>query len=242
MTELRKLAKNCEFTDTDKEILSQIIQNCRSNQLRRRALRESDKGLEDIIQLGRAMELSDTQAQAMERTETINKVSKFVQKEKPQQRTKQRYTRLGEAHKSNSQCWNCGGQFPHRDKQCPAKHSTCHHCKKKGHFKKMCRSMRRNTDSVKAVNKESDSDSDSYCYGIKLLNLNNVNSIKGPCVTVKLNGVSTKLLIDSGSSVNILDEFDYGKIGKPLLLKKCSKGKLIPYGGGESIKVSYRYV
>jgi hypothetical protein len=30
------------------------------------------------------MELSDTQAQAMEWTETINKVSKFVQKQKPQ--------------------------------------------------------------------------------------------------------------------------------------------------------------
>ena len=44
LTELRKLAKHCEFTDIDKEILSQLIQHCRSNQLRRRALREPDKG------------------------------------------------------------------------------------------------------------------------------------------------------------------------------------------------------
>ena len=97
--------------------------------------------------------------------------------------------------------------------------------------------MRRNIDSVKAVNMESDSDSDSYCYGIKLLNLDNVNSIKGPCATVKLNDVSTKLLIDSGSSVNILDEFDYGKIGKLLLSKQCSKGKHNTVWWGESIKV-----
>lgn len=76
MTELRKLLKNCEFNDVDKEILSQLIQNCKSNQLRRRALRESDKGLQDILDLGRAMEISDTQAQAMEResTASVNKV------------------------------------------------------------------------------------------------------------------------------------------------------------------------
>jgi hypothetical protein len=97
--------------------------------------------------------------------------------------------------------------------------------------------MRRNIDSVKAVNMESDRYSDSYCYGIKLLNLDNVNSIKGPCATVKLNDVSTKLLIDSGSSVNILDEFDYGKIGKLLLSKQCSKGKHNTVWWGESIKV-----
>lgn len=118
VTELRKLAKNCEFTDTDKEINS--LTNYTKLQVKSTTTtssqRATDKGLEDIIQLGRAMELSDTQSQAMEWTETINKVSKFVQKQKPQQKTKQRYTRLGEAHKSNSRCWNCGGQFPHRDK------------------------------------------------------------------------------------------------------------------------------
>ena len=31
--ELRTLAKNCEFENADKEILQQVIQNCRSNQL-----------------------------------------------------------------------------------------------------------------------------------------------------------------------------------------------------------------
>ena len=82
----------------------------------------------------------------------------------------------------------------------------------------------------KVVSKESDSDSDSYCYGIQ--HLDNVNSIKGPFVTAKPNDVSTKLLIDRGLSVNFLDGFDYGKIGKPFLSKKYSKGKLIPYGGG----------
>lgn len=51
VTELRKLSKNCKFNDVDREILSQVIHNCKSKQLRRRALRESDKGLQDILYL-----------------------------------------------------------------------------------------------------------------------------------------------------------------------------------------------
>lgn len=51
VTELRKLSKNCKFNDVDREILSQVIHNCKSKQLRRRALRESVKGLQDILDL-----------------------------------------------------------------------------------------------------------------------------------------------------------------------------------------------
>ena len=39
-TRLRTLAKTCEFADTDKEINEQIILSCKSNTLRRKALRE----------------------------------------------------------------------------------------------------------------------------------------------------------------------------------------------------------
>ena len=65
-TELRTLAKNCELANVDNEILQQVIQNCKSNQLRRRALREPDKTLSDILTMGRMLEQSHRQAAAME--------------------------------------------------------------------------------------------------------------------------------------------------------------------------------
>ena len=65
-TELRQLGRNCNFNDVDGEMLSQIIQHCRSNRLRRRALRENDKSLSDILTLGRSLELSDRQANKIE--------------------------------------------------------------------------------------------------------------------------------------------------------------------------------
>jgi hypothetical protein len=74
VTELRKLAKTCEFANVDNEILSQVIQNCKSNRLCRRALREPDKTLNDILTLGRTLEMADAQATEMER-ESVNKIT-----------------------------------------------------------------------------------------------------------------------------------------------------------------------
>ena len=48
ITELQQLSKNCKFSDVDAEILSQLIQRCQSNRLRRGALRETDKKLSDL--------------------------------------------------------------------------------------------------------------------------------------------------------------------------------------------------
>ena len=75
VTELWTLAKNCEFANVDKEILQQVIQNCKSNQLRRRALREPDKTLSDILTMGRMLEQSHRQAAAMENSDSVQHVS-----------------------------------------------------------------------------------------------------------------------------------------------------------------------
>ena len=61
VTELRTLAKNCNFVNTDSEILSQVIQHCKSSRLRKRALREPDKTLKEILEMGRSLEIADLQ-------------------------------------------------------------------------------------------------------------------------------------------------------------------------------------
>ena len=58
-TRLRTLAKTCEFGDADKEIKKQIILSCKSNALRRKALRE-DVDLTGLLKAGRALKLSET--------------------------------------------------------------------------------------------------------------------------------------------------------------------------------------
>ena len=67
-TRLRQLSRYCAFPDVDKEIKEQIILNCCSNSLRRKALRE-DLDLEKLLKAGRALELSESQAKEVEKNE-----------------------------------------------------------------------------------------------------------------------------------------------------------------------------
>ena len=91
------------------------------------------------------------------------------------------------------------------------------------------------------VRDESDDSDDSYCYGITYSETVNkkVNSVRGPFTEVKVNNTPITLLADSGSSVNILDETDYRKIGRPKV-RKMKRGKLVPYGGQNSLKEQNR--
>ena len=56
VTQLRKLAAHCEFTDLNKELKSAIIQNCQSKHLRRFGLREEDMTLEKLLAKARVLE------------------------------------------------------------------------------------------------------------------------------------------------------------------------------------------
>lgn len=140
VTELRKLSKDCEFADTDKEILSQVIQNCRSNRLRRRALREPEMNLKTLIDLGRAFEVADTQAETMEAQNERNNIN-AVRKPPNKQRgrtPKQREHAFKSENTCDQPCGNCGITHA-RTAVCPAKGQQCRFCKKLNHFQRMCR-------------------------------------------------------------------------------------------------------
>lgn len=250
VTKLRTLGKDCEFNDVEREILSQVIQNCRSNRLRRRALREPDKSLTEIIELGRSLELADSQASTMEGGERVNKLHPVPKDDKwtgkPESRRgikKSSSHKAKKASSSSSTCRRCGGTYPHAD-VCPAQGKKCHNCNKYNHFKKMCRqpNTRRNQSRgasgggarrhVNSIPEESeDSSEDEYTYGINVVGKQN----KVPTTQIKINNATCKLLIDTGASVNILDDETYKNIGSPKLTK--SNPKLMPYGGNQPLKV-----
>lgn len=89
---LLKLSKNCEFSDLDKEIKSQIICHTSDKRLRKFALRESPT-LETLLKQAKGYQATDSQALQMEGSkpsipeETINRTfhskSKFTQSNRP---------------------------------------------------------------------------------------------------------------------------------------------------------------
>ena len=74
-TRLRRLAMTCEFANTDREIKTQIVQNCLSHKLRMKALQNPDLTLTQLLDAGKAMEMSKTQAENIEGKQEINKMS-----------------------------------------------------------------------------------------------------------------------------------------------------------------------
>ena len=65
VTRLRQKSVNCEFTDKDAEIKSQMIQGCSSQRLRTKCL-EEDKTLTDLLTMARTMEIAQKEAKCME--------------------------------------------------------------------------------------------------------------------------------------------------------------------------------
>ncbi|XP_052806251.1 uncharacterized protein K02A2.6-like [Mya arenaria] len=253
VTELRTLAKNCEFTNVDKEILQQVIQNCRSNQLRRRALREPDKALCDILTMGRMLEQSDRQAAVMENSDTVQRVSQrprgsVNRRGHKRERGGQHYANSGmrrglsakprdhpglsarprdRAPLNENTCRACGYEYPHKQ-TCPAKGKTCNLCKKPNHFSRCCRQR-----GIREVKLQSDSE-DEYNYQVSVKSVSKNN--KTPKTLISINNIAIKVTIDTGSSVNIIDENTYAFLGKPTLKTKHLP-KLLPYGGGSNLKV-----
>src|SRR5664279_3826559 len=63
---LRSLSKYCEFPNVDAEIKSHVIQTCKSSRLRRRALTDAALTLQQLIDLGRSMEMSERHTKLIE--------------------------------------------------------------------------------------------------------------------------------------------------------------------------------
>ncbi|CAC5363752.1 unnamed protein product [Mytilus coruscus] len=196
-TKLRQLSVNCEFTDDNREVKSQIVQGCSSSRLRRKALRE-DMTLEQLLLSARALALSEKQANEIEHkdekleTNALHKKRnvrrnqpRYLQDKRPEQRVNR-----------NNKCRNCGGEFPHRGK-CPAQGKSCNF-----------------TESTKGT----------------------VNSIKRdqPRICVKINESNINVLIDTGSSINVIDEDTYNRMKrKPKLI--ATKTKVFAYGSHQNL-------
>eukprot|EP00057_Strongylocentrotus_purpuratus_P005494 XP_003731095.1 PREDICTED: uncharacterized protein K02A2.6-like [Strongylocentrotus purpuratus] len=245
VTELRALAQTCKFHDANSEILSQLIQHCSSLRFRRRALREQDKSLSDILAMGRLLEQLDAQAKLMEDGPAIVKAVQTAkprfQSQKPRFPSQQHFSK----RRSSGICKYCGGQLPH-SADCPARGKTCNFCHKKDHFERVCQTKARSQQSqhVKSVSTApadsdrnspvsqppADSSSDEYCYALQ----EDTVSAVTPQVTLMVEHVPIPFLVDTGTTVNIIDETAYELLGKPILLPRPGS-RLVPYGSAKAL-------
>ena len=226
VTRLRQKAENCEFMDKDGEIKSQIIQGCESKKLRLKCL-EEDKPLQAILTMARTMEIADKQAKAME--PNLSEVNKIKAKprlteSRPAMSKYQPLTLAKNRQPSQGRkCRNCGGNYPHQNK-CPAYGATCNYCRKKNHFVAVCRKRTRERSHVHKIEQQQipEQSDKSVSDTESLFTVNILTNDKVPKLTLKINDIPTKTLIDTGSSINIISQDILNKMNPQPKLKKSN--------------------
>ena len=218
ITRVRESAKRCKFeTNEAREIKDQIVLGCHSDRLRRKALQD-DPDLSKLISTARALELASKQAALIQSSRSPADVNKIHAPGKYSNRYRERKTTT-----VTNPCFSCGEQFPHKlgKKGCPAFNHKCSKCDGWGHLEKRCKEEKKSQGSLKYVDEASDSSDSDY------VSMTYMSNSKKATILVKVNNVSVNFHVDSGSSVNIVNELTHNKLDIPL--KKTHK-KLYAYG------------
>ena len=233
LTRLRQQAAKCEFVDKDEQIKGQFIDGCSDKLLRRRILEKGEAELQVVVQLARSCELSTIQETSYNqyvgdtKHELISRITRSTNQRK-REATKHFPSNFvaGQRNKRELRCFRCN-QIGHlaKDQICPAKNKKCHKCQRIGHFATVCKTKVDNKSgkNVRHISSDAIDDSD-YLFTLG----------KSTVTTVcKLGGVDCEFLIDSGASVNVIDEstWKYLKDRKIKCVTKNSKGPVKAFGG-----------
>ena len=206
VNKLRVLVKNCGYRDPNAELKSRIIQGCFSETLRIQALNDANMTLDELISNGRNMELAKSQSSMIveEKMKMVGAVG----------------SKHAEVKYNDKKCDYCGKSHKPGASNCPAKGKKCNKCSRFNHFSAVCKSsssngrkFERSFDRSKTgrrvgcVTVEKEDENDGYVYSVSFGNLD----LPTTEVEMAEEKLKLKMLIDTGCSLNIIDEPTFEK-------------------------------
>lgn len=237
---LQNQAKRSNFVDTDDMVIDQVIEGCKSTELRKKLLTEEMK-LNDVMILGKTIEEVQRQSKLYERPisaafeKTV--VQRVVEKKSEQDRGKGSVRR----------CYNCNrpGHLAKEADRCAAKNAICYNCENKGHFKACCRRRKRGYSqqwsepprkrpAVHAI-------VDDNAVASKGMFVINGDKTLDEMLLLNVGGVNMEMLIDSGSPANIINTESFRWLksqGAKLLNERCPQDEetnLTPFASDKKI-------
>ena len=221
-TRLRKAVKDCDYlADEDNQIRDQILFQCKSDYLRRKLLEEGHNlTLTKTLDLAKNCESVERELISMRPEETVHKIGNDKSKK---QKNSQPRAKPGE---KKGKCYRCGqtGHFS-RDSSCPAHGQKCSKCHLNNHFAVVCRTK------PKVLQVDQQSTSDDYVF--------TVVQQGGAKLNFNVGGVNLDMLVDSGASVNIVDEETWSHLKEQRI--KCTSMKqtkrLFAYASKEPLNI-----
>ena len=247
---LRKQARHCGYGPEELQFAArdQLLEKVTSLELRTKLFEEPNIQLAAAIEKARAWETARRQASNIAEGEEGQTNVNMV-KDPDSKKSSSRF--------GTQKCYACGkvGHFA-SDKVCPARGKTCAKCGQKGHWAACCKS---DTDSKKGgrvkegrerggrrssnvkrdsksgnkqVNQvEYDSGDEPYAFPI---NFNGERACEDNVIRVKIDNITTSMLVDLGAQSTVLGERQFNNF-----VKSCLKAKLQPeernlrvYGNG----------
>ena len=248
ISELRKLSEHCDFGATLNDMLrDRLVCGVNDQRIQRRLLAEKDLTFDTAKQLALAVEVADKNSRELESAKS-NGVHKLSS-----------HSKGGGAQQ---QCYRCRGR--HAADKCRFIDSECHHCGKKGHISKACRTKQREETQPKRLPRHSQQRrgkrhsthqvrEDESESNDELESTNNILALKEQrpspfIVKVQLNNCNLNMEIDTGASASLLSMDTYRRLWKKGTrpeLKPSSRrlktytGELLNVEGTIDVEVTY---
>lgn len=250
LTDLKKLARSCEFGEQEEAMIrDRIVLGINDKLLQERLLQMEDLDMKTAINKARLWEITQDQARKIHETPTastsVNPVHFLDKKDKyyPKKYVKKETIESKKPNQANNdynkfrKCYRC--LTHHRPKACPAFNKICTNCNKLNHFSIAChlKNVRHLNLQETPIDAPDCHDTDNNLY-IHSLNedITCKNSIyrKEWMEKIKVGDVDVEFKLDSGADCNILPMNILETIADKKQIKPTSS--VLEAYGGQKIK------
>ena len=216
---LFQLSENCDFgTSQEEQIRDQLIDKCRSHDLRKKLLAVSSKlTLQKARDIARSLEGAESQARSIESDSRSGNVNSLE------------WEYFDSPKRGGRRCYRCRleGHFA-RDPECRARLATCMKCK----IAKVCKTKEEDPNRPRKGNIRQVTKDEDFAFTLQ----SSERDI--PTVDIELGGVRLEgVLVDSGSTCNVIDRVTWEtlKEKKVRCVSRKSNRKLYSYGSNEPL-------
>ena len=224
VAELRKLSEHCNFGTTLNDMLrDRLVCGISDQRIQRRLLAEPTLTFDKALELAQAAEAADRNARELDKGVQPTPVHNVAN---TGGRSRQRGGPRQGGGSRTSDCYRCGGRN-HKPEHCHFKDSECHHCKKKGHLAKVCRTRRREEETrcpstknpqrthhvaADAVGNSTDADDTPENATYDLFAVSGQATTPPLTVQLQVDNAPLEMEIDTGASISLISQDTYTKL------------------------------